>query len=165
MRKVERITQARLRSVVRYDKDTGLFTRLECKQRPDVVGLGGGPNGNGYLRLAIDGNRYYCHRLAWFYVTGKWPEEIDHINGDRSDNRWINLRDATRQINAQNIPRANAHSKSGVRGVSWDSERCLWTVRIRVDKTYKYMGRFDDLEEAGRAYVAAKRKYHAGFVA
>ena len=159
------LTQKRLKQVLNYDSNTGVFTRLECFQRPDVVGKPTSCNtgDNGYTRIAVDGSRYTCHRLAWLYVTGTWPEhEIDHINGIRSDNRYKNLREATSLINKQNQRKARCDSSSGLLGVSWDAPRNKWVARIKVQKVYKYLGRFDSKEDAHSAYVSAKRIYHEG---
>lgn len=157
------LTQERLKQVVRYHPEDGTFVRLECFQRPDVIGTCAPcDNGNGYRKIAIDGRRYYMHRLAWFYMTGKWPIEIDHKNGDRSYNSWSNIRDVSSKINHQNRRKAASNSKSGILGVSWDSERLKWTARIKVEGRYKYLGRFESKEQAMDAYLSAKRKYHEG---
>lgn len=158
------ITQEQLKEQLHYDPRAGIFTRLKCFQRPDVVGkIKERNNGNGYARITILGRRYYAHRLAWFYMTGEWPSmEIDHRNGDRSDNRWDNLRDVAPLVNKQNKRSASVSSKSGILGVSWDAPRRAWVARIKVGMVYKYLGRFDDIEAARHAYLAAKRKFHEG---
>ena len=159
------LTQERLKQVLFYDQESGVFTRLQCLQRPDIVNRPASENtsGNGYLRIAIDGKRYYAHRLAWLFVTGSWPDnEIDHVNGIPTDNRWSNLREASSTLNKQNMRRAKSNSKSRVLGVSWDASREKWTARIRVLGSYRYLGRFSTADEAGLAYVAAKREFHEG---
>lgn len=158
------LTQERLKQVIKYNPETGSFERVECFQRPDVVGLCSlNRQGNGYHRVTIDGKRYYRHRLAWFYMTGEWPvDEIDHINGNRADNRWVNLRDVVPKTNQQNRRQAASSSKSRVLGVSWDSARGKWTARIQIGSVYKGLGRFDDKEDARAAYINAKRLLHEG---
>ena len=158
------LTAEKLREIVSYDADSGVFTRLSCFQRPDVLGaIENNQSDNCYARITIDGERHYLHRLAWLYMTGTWPaDEIDHINGCRTDNSWRNLRHVSRQANAQNLRNIRANNKSGITGVSWDSARNKWVSRIKVGKTYKLVGRFDSIEESGIAYLAAKRKYHEG---
>lgn len=159
------LTAARLRDVLNYDPASGVFTRLQCEQRPDVAGrpTSEGRHSNGYQRIAVDGGRYYSHRLAYLYMTGAWPEhEVDHINGIRHDNRWANLRAATPRLNQQNKRRARVDSQSGVLGVSWDAARGWWVARIKVADTYKYLGRFETKTEARAAYLSAKRQHHAG---
>ena len=91
------LTAARLRKMLHYDPETGVFTRLWTG---NVTGC---PDAKGYLRIAADGRSYRAHRLAVLYMTGAWPsEQIDHINQVRTDNRWSNLRPATNGENGAN---------------------------------------------------------------
>jgi len=96
-------TASRIREVLNYDPYTGIFTR---KKKTGCKGVVGRPVGNlkahGYISIQIDGHRDYAHRLAWVHMTGRWPKEIDHINGVRLDNRWKNLRLANRTQNNAN---------------------------------------------------------------
>jgi hypothetical protein len=104
---------------------------------------------------------YLLHRLAWFYVTAKWPQQhIDHINGDKKDNRICNLREATNSENMQNVLSAMSRSKSKVRGVSWDASRNKWTAHICVDGKQKNLGRFEELAEASLVYQQARQVMH-----
>jgi hypothetical protein len=115
----------------------------------------------GYIDIFVHGRRYGAHRLAWFYVHGRWPEhEIDHINGERSHNAIDNLRDVPRAINRQNLRRPHRDNSTGFLGVRKNGER--FAALIQVDKSPKYLGTFDTPEEASQAYIAAKRKIHAG---
>ena len=134
-----------------YDPEVGIFTWK--KQRRGVIT--GKPlgccNGNGYLRITVLGQVVYAHRLAWFYVYGKWPQnQIDHINGSKNDNRIANLRDVTNAQNAQNKPFA--------RGVSWHKKSNKWQAHFCFHKTNRYLGLFDKYEDAATAYIAAKEK-------
>ncbi len=157
----EMLTIERLKQVIHYDPETGVFTRLECFQRPDVIGpCSLEDHGNGYHRITIDGKRYYRHRLAWFYMTGCWPVEVDHKNRNRTDNAWANLREVTSSGNKQNQRKAHSNSHSGRLGVSWDGTRMKWTARIRVGGSYKYLGRFVQIEQAEKAYLRAKQEHH-----
>lgn len=121
----------------------------------------GNKQANGYVYIKIDGKSYMAHRLAWLDVNGEWPEVfVDHINGDRSDNRLINLRAATRELNAQNQRVAQKHNKLGILGVSPYGEK--YYACIRVNGKTKYLGLHETPEVAHQAYLEAKRKYHEG---
>lgn len=122
-------------------------------------------NSRGYVDISFDGANVSGHRLAWLYVTGKWPSQsIDHINGIRADNRFENLRDASPEINAQNQRRARAGSASGLLGAHKNTKPTglPWRSRIRVNGRVIELGEFETPEQAHRAYVDAKRTYHLG---
>ena len=142
-----------------YSKETGLFSW--SKQRRGVkVGIPlGCSNGFGYLRITVMGQSVYAHRLAWFYVHGKWPkDQIDHINGIKSDNRIANLRDVVSIENAQNKHGAQKNSKSLTMGVSWHKRSKKWQVHVCVYRERKYLGLFNDIKEAEAVYLKAKGK-------
>lgn len=162
-------TAERVRELLIYDHQTGVFTR-----RIDVVvgfgrvhkagtAVGCVDKDSGYVVLSIDGKRHRAHRIAWLYVHGEWPaHDVDHRDTIR-DHNWIeNLWPVTRQVNLQNKRRANKTSQSGVLGVCWDSARGKWRADISVDDKNVYIGRFEDLEDARSAYVEAKRRVHPG---
>lgn len=159
------LTIERLREVLHYDSQEGVFLRIGGA-RPDLFGHESSADGVGdrYPRVTIDGRRYLCHILAWFYVHGFWPEkEIDHRDGNRSNYRIGNLREASRLMNAQNRRKPGSNNTSGYLGVSLDAQRNLWTARIKIPKgKYKLLGRFATKERAYAAYVEAKRRYHEG---
>lgn len=147
-----------LKSHLKYDRDTGVFTWAD-------TGKVAGSLRNGYTVINIEtfAPAKRAHRLAWLYVYGKWPTgDIDHINGERSDNRIENLRDVTRAINIQNRRKASAGSKSGLLGVVARTRGKPWGASIRVDGKNKYLGTWDTKEQAHEAYLIAKRKYHPG---
>jgi hypothetical protein len=97
--------------------------------------------------------KFYAHRVAWLWMTGHWPDaEIDHINGDSADNRWCNLREATRSENCRNT-RAPSHNTSGFTGAYWANDRKRWFSRI--GKKGGYLGTFKNAEEAHEAYKKA----------
>lgn len=103
------------------------------------------------------------HRVIWFYMTGKWPDaEIDHINGDPTDNRWCNLREATKAQNMQN-KKPQKNSVVGIPGVQWERNRKHWVARITVDKKHRYLGSFHNIEEAIVARREAEKKYFGSF--
>lgn len=142
-----------------YDKDTGIFKWK--KQRRGIktdVPLGT-DNGFGYLRITVLGKSYYAHRLAWFYIHGTMPkEEIDHINGNKSDNRIENLRSLSRQGNAQNRNTHQKNNDSHMLGVSWHKKAKKWQVHICVYKQRKYLGLFENMNDAHEAYIKEKEK-------
>lgn len=159
------LTPARLREVLHYDPETGIFTWRQALARHTKVGLPTGmrANGAGYLRITVDGFTFRAHRLAWFFVHGSWPAgEIDHRNGQPADNRICNLRDATPMVNQQNKRCAQSNSKTGVLGVSWSTREEKYVARIKVGGKYKSLGQHTSIETAAAAYLAAKRRYHEG---
>ncbi len=148
-------TQARLKEVLRYDPDTGIFIRLHPPHQGRPLTWG---DGKGYVRAVVDGQAYRAHRLAWLYMTGECPAEIDHINGVPSDNRLANLRPATRTEN--NANRRKTENPSGFKGVSLDKKTHRWRARIRIHRQRVFLGVFDTAEQAHQAYVdAAKRLF------
>lgn len=162
------VTADRLREVVDYDLQTGEFTRRvrlaqrhKVGDRADFIVTGGGLAG--YRRVSLDSKRYLAHRLAWLHVYGQMPlGEIDHINGDPSDNRIANLRDVPRVVNAENVRRPRATNQSGRLGVYWHKGCSKWRARIQVRGKGISLGLFDDADEAHCAYVEAKRRLHQG---
>jgi hypothetical protein len=158
------ITAQRLREVLNYDPETGVLTRLVRTARRIRIGdVAGNVDTRGYLRLEIDGRQYAAHRLAWLHMTGEWPPaDIDHINGERTDNRWSNLRLATRAQNIRNSRRRSTNT-TGFKGVSWQSARKKWVAAITVNGIKRSLGRFDCPAEAHAAYVRAAEKYHGEF--
>lgn len=149
------VTQARLFEVVAYDCATGDFIR---KSNGLPVGS---INKLGYCVIRIDNRLYAAHRLAWLYAHGKWPDGvIDHINGERSDNRIENLRDITKAENHQNIKRAQSNNKSGYLGVSYNVKRKHFIAQIVVGGKLKYIGSFNSPELAHQAYLIKKRQLH-----
>lgn len=164
-----KLTAEDLRQRLSYDPETGQFTRLIAVRagRWKVGDVAGSANkAIGYVVLNIDGKYVYGHRLAVLYMTGKWPEcEVDHINGDRSDNRWANLRCVTRQMNAENMRSANAwntHGFMGVERTKGATRSRPWAARIKVKGKRIHLGMYATPEEASAAYISAKRMLHAG---
>lgn len=158
------LTAKRLREVVSYDPETGHFTWLVSRPRARIGGRAGGlgPGCGGYWCITIDRRRYVAHRLAWLYMTGAWPrtEMIDHINRDRSDNRFANLREATRGQNQVNSGKPSNNS-SGFKGVRRRYGR--WFAQIKKSGKHYHLGYFSTPEEAHRAYCTAAIKLHGEF--
>lgn len=163
----ETISQNRLKEVLSYDENTGLFTWVKVNKlcRVKVGDLSSQKEtSGGYLKISVDGKTYYAHRLAWFYVYGYFPESnIDHINGNRKDNRIANLRDVSQQLNAQNETASRSNNTSGFKGVSWSRHANSWCAGITLDGKRKHLGYFKDPVLASQYYLETKRKLHEGF--
>jgi HNH endonuclease len=155
-----RIALDRLKELLSYDPDTGEFIWLVNKSARARTGMVAGQKTRyGYIAVVIDGVFYPAHRLAWFYVTTEWPPaEIDHRDLDKTNNRFANLREATRKQNMQNRRTPNITGSSGYLGVS--KNRNKWEARIGIDGKVKHIGNFGTPEEAHAAYVLEKRRIH-----
>jgi hypothetical protein len=156
------LSQDKVRHLLHYDPLTGIFTRLVRTSRRIKVGdVAGSKNGGGYVQIRIDGVLRQAHRLAWLYMTGENPiGEIDHKNTIPSDNRWENLRDATRKVNMQNQRRPHRNSQLGILGVSRNSNGFMASINIAGKKMY--LGTFPSTALAHDAYLKAKRELHEG---
>lgn len=147
-----------------YDPDSGLvYWRKTGKGRHAKRGglAGFKKGGEGYMRVKLRGKLISLHRLAWCLHHGSWPSGlIDHINGDPSDNRIINLRLADKRLNAENQRRARSDNTTGVFGVQAAGAR--FRSQIRTGGATTYLGVFDSKEEAQAAYLNAKRALHKG---
>lgn len=115
-------------------------------------------NNQGYFVGGFLGVNYLTHRIIWRHVTGEDPEQIDHINGNRLDNRWSNLRAATPALNAKNQRKRSTNS-SGVTGVSWHKHAGKWFAEIMVDRKKHSLGYFDELSDATEARKNAEIEY------
>lgn len=152
----------RLREVLSYYPDSGfLYWRQEMGRRGKVGARAGSLSAQGYLVLGVDGMRnLFAHRIAWAIHQGAWPDgEIDHINGNRIDNRMQNLRVVATRQNHQNMRRARSDNKLGLLGVSPRGDR--FRAQIQVDGKKRWLGEFDTAEAASAAYLAAKRVLHS----
>lgn len=155
------LTAEFLKNVLDYDPETGFFV---WKQRFGKRGVPGKRAGtvdfNGYVVITINKKRHKAHRLAWLWMHGAWPEiAIDHINGERTDNRISNLREANWSENQHNR-RLQRNNKSGYPGVSWDRHACKWRAGIRVNALSQNLGGYDTKEEAYAAHLKAKALEH-----
>ena len=154
------IDSTTLREYLSYDPDTGLFTWIKQSScRAKVGTIVGAGRRTGYIDVGLLGKVYKAHRLAWFYVYGVWPEfNIDHINGNRRDNRIANLRDVPQRTNIEN----EIHPRRGNPYLGVSKKRNKWVAQIRAEGRSRNLGSFATPEEARDVYVAAKRKLHAG---
>lgn len=157
------ISQNRLKEVMQYDANSGVFTRKSDGKRQSRIWKPRNRNLS-YGILSIDGKQYYAHRMAWLYVHGTLPScEIDHISGDGTDNRIANLRIATRGQNATNAL-AQKSSKTKLRGVFMHKPSGRYRAQICKNLKTKSLGYFDSKEAAHAAYLAAARQIHGEFV-
>lgn len=154
-------TQKRLRELFDYDPESGYFFRRTNYVARYSIGdkVCGTRNGCGYLVLKVDGSLYAYHRLIWVYVTGDKPVEIDHKNRNKCDNRWCNLRDATRSQNQQNT-KVRVDNTSGIKGAFFDKRRGTWYAGITVNGKRKNLGAFSTPEAAGDAYAKAEAHFY-----
>jgi len=161
--KLPTIEQVKFR--VNYNPESGAFTWNHAPNHSQVRADSIGNSSKGYKQISIDGMRVLAHRLAWFIHFGQWPsQQIDHINGDRSDNRIVNLRLADYRINAQNRHAAYKNNRTGLLGARWHKKQQKFVSAIRVGKRMVHLGTFDSAEDAQRAYHAAKQMHHLGYV-
>ncbi|WVS23993.1 hypothetical protein QkW1_70 [Ralstonia phage QkW1] len=152
------LTQQRLKELLNYDPETGEFT-WRFNRKGVLAGCRAGTISYGYVSIRIDGVRLMAHRLAWLYMTGKWPADvIDHINLDKADNRFFNLHEATIQ---QNLVNQRGRSVSGLKGVVKVKGR--WRAVIHRDGKTRHIGYFDTAEGAHEAYAAEANKLHGEF--
>lgn len=160
------LTQSRLRELLHYDPDTGWFTwRVQLNGRAPVGSRAGTIKKRGNREIKIDGKLYQSGRLAFFYVTGRWPKpEIDHRDGDPDHDRWSNLREASHGQNQQNKRLYRGKKRDTPKGVSWHKGIGLYVARISVDKKTIALGTFETAEEAGDAYARAAALYFGEFV-
>lgn len=154
------LTQARLKAVLHYNPETGVFTNKVRRANRHTGEVAGCVNVAGYIKIALDGKQYLGHRLAWLYVYGEMPQQIDHINCDRADNRIANLRPCNDKLNHQNLIRAHKDSASGVLGAYRYGASGRFRSRIMVDGKVRHLGCFDDEQQAHAAYVSAKAAIH-----
>ena len=156
------LTQKKLKELLHYDAETGVFTWKVFRGggAAKVGDAAGWETDLGYKKICLFRKHYAAHRLAWLYMTGKWPtDEIDHKNGIRDDNRFCNLRESDRATNMQNQCRAQASNKSsGVLGAyKWGNK---YIAKINARNKVYYLGLFDTAELANDAYMQAKRRLH-----
>jgi len=170
------LTQELLKEFLDYNQETGVFVwkerdvsyfKLEWHQKKWNTRYAGKVAGctkpDGYKYVAIFKHLYYAHRLAWLYVYGEWPKnDVDHIDGNPSNNKISNLRDISRSLNGQNQRKAQKRSKSGLLGACWCPRDEVWVSQIFANGKRHFLGNFQDKYSAHEAYVQAKRRLHPG---
>jgi hypothetical protein len=162
--KMKSTTAETLRGLLDYDPNTGIFRwMVQPNNRVKVGAVAGSVSSKGYTRIKINGMEFKAHRLAWLHFHGVMPtHDIDHINGNRADNRIANLRDVSRSMNLQNQTRPRTDNTSGYRGVSLHKSGKRWKAQIMVNGRKQYIGYFNTPEAAHAAYLAAKLRFHPG---
>ena len=158
------ITQQELITTLHYDADAGLFRWIAPCRRVGKMGIASlKASSKGYVIIRIRGKKYSAHRLAWLWMTGEWPAlDIDHIDGDKTNNKWENLRLATKSQNAANA-KAHKDNASGLKGVCWHLEGRKWAAEIKINRKKVYLGLFDCPAAAHLAYAVAAEKYFGEF--
>lgn len=156
------ITQERLKELVNYDPNTGVFTN-KAQRGNLLAGAETGYEDGGYIKLRLDKKLYKAHRLAFLYMTGSFPSsDTDHVNGIKNDNRFCNLRQATRGENMMNIG-IKKHNTSGYKGVTFYKKTGKWKAQIQANKKKISLGYFDDIREAAEAYIFAALDMHGDY--
>lgn len=165
-----------VQEVLHYDPDSGVFTWRERAAKHFKRGardaivwnkrfagkVAGGDEYHGYERICVQCRRHKSHRLAFIYMLGHCPKEVDHIDGDRKNNAWMNLRGVTRSENNKNTS-IRSDSTSGITGVSWSPKRRKWQCYINEGPNIrKSLGLFDNLIDAAAARLSAEKRngYH-----
>lgn len=157
------LTQSRLRELLRYDPATGLFSWWKVapgRWKP----IAGCINKAGYCLIRIDYVAHYAHRLAWLYIRGEWPDgEIDHKDGNPSNNSLENLRCVSHAENMQNARCGKRQDKQiTLPGAYRDQKTGKWRAAISIDGRYTHLGQFATEKEAHDAYMRARRELHPG---
>ena len=161
------LTQERLKELMHYDPETGVFVWSSMAVKKVQGKIAGCVWENKirrlrYIQIRIDRNLYYAHKLVYLYVYGFMPKIIDHVDCDGSNNRLNNLRSATHVQNNANA-RLNSRNTSGIKGVSWCEDRGRWEAKIQHNSNLIHLGRFVYLEDARNAYEKASLKYNGEF--
>jgi len=148
---MQNLTQDRLKELLDYNPETGVFTRKVARGGCKAGGIAGSVTGKYYRRINIDNKQYRACRLAWLYMECYFPEnEVDHINRIKDDDRWSNLRHVSKQCNARNSG-TQSNNTSGITGVSLDKKYEKWVAQIMISGKRKRLGCFKDFTDAVKA--------------
>lgn len=166
MRKpVNDITYDQLVASVTYDAQAGVFYRASSLGGVSIGSIAGGLHANGYVMMNVSKRKVLAHRMAWLWVYGYLPNaEIDHINGNKADNRISNLRIASRCENQMNVAITVANT-SGIKGVCYNKLASKWQAYIQANNKRHYLGLFSSKENAAEAYRVAEKQLHGEFAA
>jgi len=160
------LSLARAMELFVYDSESGIIKNRIARGKGGYFRRGavsGGPHNCGYIRIHADSQRYLAHRLAWLLFHGEWPDsEVDHINGNRSDNRISNLRKATVSEQRHNMRKTHRNT-SGVKGVYWDKANLKWAADICCNGVRRHVGRFLRIEDAEKELNNIRIQLHGEF--
>ena len=156
------MNKIRLDELFAYQSDGSLVRKVKTSNRTKVGDIVGWMDDNGYLLVRVDGAIHKVHRLIFLMHYGWLPQEVDHINGIRSDNRIDNLRPASKAENKQNA-KLSRRNTSGVKGVSWCKRRNKWKAYICVKSKLLGLGHFEHIEDAKEAVKTARNEHHGEF--
>jgi hypothetical protein len=155
------VTAERLRELFNYDPKTGILTRRFTRGSRIAGSVVGNVAKDGRVQLSVDNNHCRAHRIIWLMVTGSLPlHDVDHVDGNPSNNRWDNLRDVPHKINLQNRQGATKANPLKLLGVQPNHNRFM--ANIKIDGKRVYLGTYKTPQEAHAVYLEAKRKYHEG---
>lgn len=158
------MTQERLKELLHYDPETGMFTwKLKRTGGTKAGDIAGAASDRGYIKIKIGGKTYSANKLAWLYMTGSWPPIgmiVDHADLNTRNNAWANLRLGTQSQNSGN-QKVRQNNKSGLKGVSRKGGR--WVAQIQTNGTKKHLGYFGSKEDAHAAYIKAAKEYFGDF--
>jgi hypothetical protein len=154
----KKLTQERLKELLHYDPETGVFTWIKPAARRTAKGaIAGHRNDDWYSQIGIEGNVYLSHRLAWLYVYGYFPENcLDHIDRNPSNNKISNLREISQQCNLRNTGNPK-NNKSGVKGVYFSTISGKWIAQVKVIGSVKRLGYYISFENAVCARLAGEQ--------
>jgi len=158
------VTQERARELLEYIPENGLLVWRKTNSNAAKKGAIAGylSKKDGRVSVRIDNKLYKAHRVIFLIVKGEWPEEVDHINGDPSDNRWDNLRSVTHRENMKNR-KVCSNSTTGIMGVVWNRHNSKWRVRVKALDVHREIGSFSDFFDACCARISAQNEmgFHA----
>lgn len=154
--------RTRLKELYYYSDGRFYRTKDRGRHKKDAL-VGSTHDKRGYRKINIGDKQYYEHRLVYLYHHGYLPNEIDHANGIKNDNRVENLRGCSRTENNLNLPLCSANT-SGHKCVSWHKQMSKWQVRVTVNNKYKSFGLYDDFELACLVSDEVREKYHGEFI-
>ena len=162
-RALPRLSAEELQEYFAYNPETGVLVWRVNIRQVRAGSIAGTDHSGGYLSVQLRGLRYFVHRVCWAIANGAWPiAEIDHIDGDRRNNKLGNLREATRAENGRNC-KLNVNNRSGFKGIYWDKRNCKWRALIGVNGKLLSLGHFDNIANAVRARREATSRYFGEF--